>query len=80
MPGPGSLVLGSRAAAGLGLREAPGLELHSKVDFSYSFSKTSQINSESKTQPSPEALGSSFPASIALSFPFKGCSISSDAL
>lgn len=61
MPGSDSLVLGSRAAA--------GLELH---DFSYIFSKTSQINSESKTPPSPEALGSSFPASLALSFPFEG--------
>lgn len=64
MPGPGSLVLGSRAAAGLGLREAPGLELRSKVDFPYSFSKTSQINSESKTQPWVRAF------QLPLHFPF----------
>lgn len=39
-----------------------------------------QINAERKNKPFPKALEEGFPASLALSFPFEGCSISSDVL
>lgn len=71
------------AAKGCG----PALELNSKADFSSCFSKKkkpptnpTQINAEKKNKPFPKALEEGFPASLALSFPFEGCSISSDVL
>lgn len=79
------LVLGLGALWGCGktwswrsTRSGPGLL--AKWIFSTSYSKPAQINTENKTKPIPQALGLGFPASLALSFPFEGCSISSDAL